>query len=820
MMRAIPPITSRFTNRRVITRLTKPKSMKFSENWLRSLVDIRADSATLARRLTMSGLEVAEVAPIGESLDDVVIARIVACSPHPDADKLRVCRVDMGTGEVQIVCGAPNARDGLVAPLAMIGGKLPNGVTIKAAKLRGVESQGMLCSAKVLGIDADASGLMELPADAPVGKSLAEYLGLPDVSIEVELTPNRGDCLGMLGLADEVAAEFGLRAKPFEAPPVPAAVSAPRGIRLEAGADCPRYLGRAVRGIDMTATTPAWMAQRLRAAGVKPINAVVDVTNYVMLETGQPLHAFDEAKLVGGIVVRRAHKGETLKLLDGSDATVDPSFLLIADNTKPLAVAGVMGGFDSRVTDDSHDVFLEAAHFSPAAIMGRARKLGLATDAAQRFERGVDPELPRAAMERATALLIEIAGGQPGEVIEAVTSKQLRQPATIALRRARIIRVLGIAIEDAEVERILTALGMHVNAQTDGWRVTPPSRRFDIEREEDLIEEVARIHGYDAIPARLPAGAPPAPRDDESILPASALATGLAARDYHEAICYAFIDPRLLQTWQLDAQAVALANPLSADLAVMRTSLLPGLVEALKRNRNRQQTRVRLFESGVVFARHGQDGEAPEETTMLAAVACGGAHAEQWGEPRRTLDFFDTKGDLESLVELSGAPEAWSFDATDLPIWLHPGRGARVLRDGVPVGTVGALHPAMQRQLDLPETCVFEVKLEALRRRPIPIARTLPHFPSLRRDIAIEVDEGVEWARIASALRSGLPTILNELVLFDCFRGPGLNVGRKSLAIGLILQDGSRTLMDVDADRSVADAVKLLEREFGARLRG
>ncbi|HET7222196.1 MAG TPA: phenylalanine--tRNA ligase subunit beta [Rhodanobacteraceae bacterium] len=796
--------------------------MKFSENWLRSLVDIRADSATLSRRLTMSGLEVAEVAPIGDSLDDVVVARIVSCAPHPDADKLRVCRVDTGTGEVQIVCGAPNAREGLVAPLATVGATLPNGVTIKTAKLRGVESQGMLCSAKELGIDADASGLMELPADAPVGKSLAEYLGLPDVSIEVELTPNRGDCLGMLGLADEVAAEFGLRAKPFEAPPVPAAVSAPREIRLEAGADCPRYLGRAVRGIDMAATTPAWMAQRLRAAGVKPINAVVDVTNYVMLETGQPLHAFDEAKLVDGIVVRRAHKGETLKLLDGSDATVDPSFLLIADNTKPLAVAGVMGGFDSRLTGTTCDVFLEAAHFSPAAVMGRARKLGLTTDAAHRFERGVDPELPRAAMERATALLIEIAGGQPGEIIEAVTPEHLRQPATIALRRARIVRVLGIAIEDAEVERILTALGMHVDAQTDGWRVTPPSRRFDIEREEDLIEEVARIHGYDTIPARRPAGAPPAPRDDESVLPASALAAGLAARDYHEAICYAFIDPRLLQTWQLDAQAVALANPLSADLAVMRTSLLPGLIEALKRNRNRQQTRVRLFESGVVFRRQdpGTEKAAPAETTMLAAVACGGAHAEQWGEPRRTLDFFDTKGDLESLVELSGAPEAWSFDATDLPTWLHPGRGSRVLRDGVPVGTVGALHPALQRQLDLPETCVFEVKLEALRRRAIPTARALPHFPSLRRDIAIEVDEAVEWARIAAALRSGLPTILNELVLFDCFRGPGLNAGRKSLAIGLILQDDSRTLMDEDADRSVADAVKLLEREFGARLRG
>ncbi|HVX03726.1 MAG TPA: phenylalanine--tRNA ligase subunit beta [Rhodanobacteraceae bacterium] len=793
--------------------------MKFSENWLRSLVDIPAESAALARRLTMSGLEVAGVAPMGGALDGVIVARIVACEPHPDADRLRVCRVDTGGGETQIVCGAPNARAGLVAPLATVGATLPNGVAIKAARLRGVESQGMLCSARELGIDADASGLMELPADATVGTPLAQYLGLPDVSVEVELTPNRGDCLGMIGLADEVAAEFGTRAKPFDARAVKPVIGAPRAIRLEAGADCPRYLGRAVRGIDMTARTPAWMAQRLRAAGVKPINAVVDVSNYVMLETGQPMHAFDEAKLDGAVVVRRARDGESLKLLDESEAKLDPGFLVIADESRPLAVAGVMGGFDSRVTDQTQDVFLEAAHFNPATIMGRARRLGLATDAAHRFERGVDPELPRAAIERATALLIEVAGGRPGEVIEAALPEQLPRRPAVTLRRARVARVLGIAIEDMEIERILTALGMLVETQADGWRVTPPSRRFDIEREEDLIEEVARIHGYDAIPPSLPAGAPPVPRDDESELPVSALSAGLAARDYHEAICYAFVDPRLLQSWQIDARAVPLANPLSADLAVMRTSLLPGLVEALKRNRNRQQARVRLFESGVVFER-GEADAAPIETTLLAAVACGHARAEQWGEPKRALDFFDVKGDLEALIALSGNREAWSFDAGHVPPWLHPGRSARVLRGGVAVGVVGALHPALQRQLDVPEMQVFEVRLDALRNRAIPLAHALPNFPWIRRDIAIEVEEAVEWAQVARAIRSGLPTMVNEPVLFDCFRGPGLSVGRKSLAIGLILQDSSRTLTDQDADRSVAEVVKLLESEFGARLRG
>lgn len=803
--------------------------MKFSENWLRQLVDIPADHAGLVERLTMAGLEVESDEAIGGPLAGVIVARIVACEPHPDADRLRVCRVDVGTGEVQIVCGAPNARVGLVAPLATVGAVLPNGITIKPAKLRGIESQGMLCSAKELGIDADASGLMELPNGVLAGTPLAEYLGLPDACIELSLTPNRADCLGMLGLADEVAAEFGTHAKPFAAPEVAPSFAAPRSITLDAGADCPRYLGRAVRGIDMQAATPVWMAQRLRAAGVKPINAVVDVTNYVLLETGQPMHAFDEATLAGGIVVRRAHAGEVLKLLDGNEAKLDPGFLVIADAQKPLAVAGVMGGFDSRVTESTHDVFLESAHFAPAAIMGRARKLGLTTDAAHRFERGVDPALPRAAIERATALLLAITGGTPGEVIEAVLPEHLPQPAAIVLRRARIARVLGIAVDDAAVAKIFTALGMQVEAVADGWRITPPTRRFDIAREEDLIEEVARIHGYNAIPARLPAGAPPPPRDDETRLSVSALRGVLAARDYREAVCYAFVDPSLLQTWQLAEGAVPLANPLSSDLAVMRTSLLPGLVAALQRNRNRQQERVRLFETGVVFAESGEargtgDEEkakagAPVETAMLAAVACGAAHGEQWGEARRVSDFFDLKADLEALLALSGDSAAWSFAADDLPAWLHPGRGARVLRDGVTVGAIGALHPALQQQLDAPAVYALEVRLEALQARALARASGLPRFPSIRRDIAIEIDESVQWARVAAAVRAGLPALLKEVVLFDCFRGPGLSEGRKSFAMGLILQDESRTLTDEDADRSVADAVALLEREFGARLR-
>lgn len=801
--------------------------MKFSENWLRSLVEIPADRAGLVERLTLSGLEVESVEVLGAQLEGVIVARIVECTPHPDADKLRVCRVDTGSGEVQIVCGAPNARAGLKAPLATIGATLPNGIAIKAAKLRGVDSQGMLCSAKELALDVDASGLMELPEDAPVGALLAQYLGLPDASIELKLTPNRSDCLGLRGLADEVAAEFGIQAKGFDFAPVSATIKTQRAIRLEANADCPRYLGRAIRGIDPAAKTPAWMAQRLRAAGIKPISAVVDITQYVMLELGQPLHAFDESKLDGAIVVRRAHAGENSGLLDGSEAKLDPGFLVIADEHKPLALAGVMGGYDSRVTETTRDVFLESAHFAPAAIMGRARKLGLNTDAAHRFERGVDPELPRLAMERATALLIEIAGGQAGDIVEAALLEHLSHTTPIALRRARIARVLGIGIADAQVQRILSAFGMQLEATHDGWRVTPPTRRFDIEREEDLIEELARIHGYAKIPARLPSGEPPSPTEDETILPENALRSQLAARDFNEAVCYAFVEARRLQAWGMAEHAVPLANPLSAEMAVMRTSLLPGLVDALRANRNRQQARVRLFEFGNVFqsreqgaGSRGQSGAAPRETTMLAAVACGNAHAEQWGEKSCALDFHDLKGDLESLLAMGGSRRAWTFEPDDLPAWLHPGQGARVLFNGEPVGATGALHPRLLRELDLGEDVyVFEVQAQPLRRRELPSAQALPRFPSVRRDIAVELPRTVAWAEIEGSLRQTLGPVLADTFVFDVYTGPGLKEDQKSVAMGLILQDRSRTLTDQDADRCVAAALASLETTFGAKLR-
>jgi len=792
--------------------------MKFSENWLRELVEIKADRAELAHALTMAGLEVEELTALGESLNGVVVAEIIAAEKHPEADRLQVCKVDVGRGEtLQIVCGAPNARVGIKVPLAKVGASLPNGIAIKAAKLRGVESFGMLCSAKELDIDADVSGLLELPLDAPVGKPLADYLGLPDASFELKLTPNRPDCLGLVGLAHDVAALFGSHVKAVAQAAAAVTSDARRDIRLEAGKDAPRYLGRIVEGIDPTARSPLWLAERLRRSGLRSISAVVDITAYVMLELGQPMHAFDNDKLQGGIVVRHAQAGETLKLLDGSEATLDEKFVLIADEHNALAVAGVMGGFESRVTDVTRNVFLESAHFAPAAIMGRARKLGLHTDASHRFERGVDPELPLRALERATELLLSIAGGKAGPVLVAENLADLPQPIAVMLRRARLQRVLGVNVADAEVARIFTALGMQVASTSEGWSITAPSSRFDIEREEDLIEEVARIFGYDNIPTHTPTGALVLAVEPEARIHELALCEQLAARDYYEAVNLSFVATDLLTKWGFTERLVPLANPLSADLAIMRPSLLPGLIEALRHNRARQQERVRLFEVARVF----EAGNPPVETPSVAIVACGNARAEQWGEPSRPLDFHDIKGELDALIAWGGESQRWSVHADALPAWLHPGRAARVARDGNTVGYLGALHPQLAKALDLgADVHVLELALEPILARRLPKAQPISRFPTVRRDIAVDLPEAISWSQIEQIVRVTLGTRLKELQLFDRYSGKGVEVGRKSLAMGLILQDASRTLTDDDADRCVREAMTALEQTCKAKLRG
>ena len=800
--------------------------MKFSENWLRQHVPTDATREQLAATLTAIGLEVEEVVALGESLDGVVVGRIVSAEKHPEADRLQVCQVEIGDGAtVQIVCGAPNARAGLKAPLATVGANLPGGMAIKAAKLRGVESFGMLCSAKELGVDPDASGLLELPADAPVGAPLAQYLSLPDASIEIKLTPNRADCFSVRGIAYDVAAACGSAVVPFDATPMPALNDATLTVELDAGAKVPRFVGRVIEGVNAAVATPIWMVERLRRSGVRPISFLVDVTQYVMLELGQPMHAFDRDSLTQPIVVRHARAGEETKLLDGRTVALDPDFLVVSDSqgghaARAVALGGIMGGYDTRVTDATHNVFLEAAHWIPSAIIGRGRKLGLHTDAGHRFERGVDPELPRQAVEVATRLIVEIAGGAPGPVIEAVLPQHLSQPQAVPLRRERLARVLGLRVADSDVERILQALGLAVANTADGWSVTPPSRRFDLAIEEDLIEEIARIHGYDAIPTTLPGGAARLIAPSETRVESGVLRRQLAARDYLEAVNYAFVDADLLATWQLSDGAVTLANPLSAELGVMRTQLLPGLVAALARNAARQQSRLRLFELGNVFATRA--GEAPLETQRIAAAACGDAGGEQWSGKSRPVGFHDLKGDLDSLAALAGARLEYR---PSQPAWAHPGRSADVYRldengEARRLGWIGQLHPRLQRALDLDADVVaFELDLAPLSQRAVPRAGTLSRYPSVRRDLAFVVAEDAPWAAISASVQAAAGPSLRDLVLFDRYQGKGVETGFKSLAMGLILQDESRTLTDRDVEEVVVAVMAAIERDHGAKIR-
>jgi phenylalanyl-tRNA synthetase beta chain len=794
-------------------------TMKFSENWLRSHVPTTVSRDELGAVLTAIGLEVEEVDALGEGLQHVVVARIVSAERHPEADRLQICQVDAGQGEhLQIVCGAPNARAGLVAPLAMVGAQIGE-LKIKPAQLRGVASNGMLCSARELGLDSDASGLFELPDDAPVGQSLVEYLGLPDASIEIKLTPNRADCFSIRGIAFDVAAACASEVVPFDAAPVAAVGSRELTIALQAGAEAPRFVGRVIEGVNPRAATPLWMAERLRRSGVRPVSLLVDITQYVMLELGQPMHAYDLDTLQGSIGVRRSRAGESVKLLDGRDAALDDSFLVVTDADRPVALAGLMGGFDTRVTDDTTAVFLEAAHFAPAAIMGRGRKLGLHTDAGHRFERGVDPALPRTAVEYATRLILDLAGGTPAPVTEAVNAGDLPATAAITLRRARIARVLGIQIADADVERILGALGMDVTAAAEGWQVTAPSRRFDIAIEEDLIEELARIHGYERIPTTLPGGASRVAMPSETRLDDLSTRRQLVARDLQETINYAFVDANLLAQWQLAEALVPLANPLSAELAVMRPSLLPGLVATLGRNAARQLGRVRLFELGRVFHRQAGEGQpAPLETQRVAAAICGDADTQQWGIASRKVDFHDLKGDLESLAAASGA--VLTFQPSQRP-YGHPARSAEVLRDGVNLGWIGQVHPRLAKALDIDvDVYAFELDLALLAARALPRANELSRYPSVRRDLAFQVPEAAAWTDLEATLRRAVGPLLREVILFDRYVGQGVEPGFKSLAMGLILQDKSRTLTDRDVDSVVAEAVTVMEREHHARIRG
>ena len=788
--------------------------MKFSERWLREWVDPPVDTAGLVEQLTMAGLEVDAVEPVAGEFSGVVVARVEAVEPHPDADKLTVCTVDAGEEPLRIVCGAPNVRAGMRAPLARVGGVLPGGMKIRKSKLRGVESQGMLCSARELGLSEDHTGLMELPEDAPVGKDLRDWLGLDDATIDVDLTPNRGDCFSLLGIAREVALinSQGLNWAPTE--PVPATCDAEFPIEVRAPEACPRFVGRVIRGIRPDARTPLWMIEKLRRSGIRAIHPVVDVTNYVMLELGQPMHGFDLATLEGGIIVRLAEPGEKLTLLDGREVELDPDMLVIADHAGGRAIAGIMGGEASGVSDTTTDVFFEVAFFDPLAIAGRARRLGLHTDASMRFERGVDSANQRRAVERATALLTAIAGGTPGPVMERVSEGHLPQRAPVTLRRARLGMLLGREIPDDEVGRILSGLGMAVETSRDGWRVAAPSHRFDISIEADLIEEVARVFGYDRMPEARGAGGAELGLAPEGRIPWARVSDTLVALGYQEVVTYSFVDPDLQAMLCPGQDSLPLANPISSELSRMRVSLWPGLVGVLRRNLSRRQPRVRIFELGLRFIL--EDNELKQLMTVGGLVA-GFRLPEQWGAPDQRVDFFDGKGDVQAL--LGQTQGSFGFEAAEHPA-LHPGQAARILRDGQPAGWIGALHPALVRSLDLEVTPVlWELDADMSLASELPVYKEISRFPAIRRDLAVVVGGEVSAEKLVSAVRSAAGRFLTECLVFDVYKGKGIDSGAKSVALGLILQDYARTLTDADADEVIGAVMARLESDFGARMR-
>lgn len=791
--------------------------MKFSEQWLRGWVSPQASRDELVARLSMAGLEVDSVTLAAGEFSGVVVGEVLATEQHPDADKLRVCQVSDGSETFQVVCGAPNVRPGLKIPFAKIGALLPGDFKIKKAKLRGVESNGMLCSQSELQVGEGNDGLMELPDDAPTGQDFRVYLELDDASIEVDLTPNRGDCLSLAGLAREVGA---LYAAPVTRPPI-AAVAAVndevRPVEVLAPAACPRFLGRVVRNVDLSKTTPLWMVERLRRSEVRSIDAAVDITNYVMIELGQPMHAYDLAEIDGGIRVRMAEEGEKITLLDGQEVALRGDTLVIADHARLLGIAGVMGGENSGVTAKTRDVFLEAAFFEPISVAGKARSYGLHTDASHRFERGVDSNLAREAMERATALLLDIAGGEPGPIIECVSEQHLPQIAPITLRAERVSQMLGLELAAAEIETLLTGLGLRVTTSGQGqWSVEVPSHRFDISLEVDLIEELARLYGYNRLPVRYPQArlAPQASPEARSDLPA--LRRLLVARGYQEAITYSFIDPKLFELFSPGVEPLLLANPISADMAAMRSSLWPGLVKALQHNLNRQQDRVRLFESGLRFV--GQL-EGLKQEPMLAGVVCGSRLPEGWAQGRETVDFFDVKADVEAVLGFAGALDAFTFVPGQHPA-LHPGQTARIERDGQEVGYLGALHPELVKSLGLDRAVfVFELVLAEVSEGRLPKFQELSRFPEVRRDLALLADRDVAASSLLAVIRENAGEWLTDLRLFDVYQGKGIDPHRKSLAVGLTWQHPSRTLNDDEVNATTQTILTSLEQRLNATLR-
>ncbi|WP_447873409.1 phenylalanine--tRNA ligase subunit beta [Serratia fonticola] len=794
--------------------------MKFSELWLREWVNPAISSEALSDQITMAGLEVDGVEPVAGVFNGVVVGHVVECGQHPNADKLRVTKVDVG-GErlLGIVCGAPNCRAGLKVAVATVGAVLPGDFKIKAAKLRGEPSEGMLCSFSELAISDDHDGIIELPADAPIGTDIRDYLQLNDSAIEISVTPNRADCLGIIGVARDVAVLNQLPLSEPDMSPVAATITDTLPIRVEDPQACPRYLGRVVKGINVKAPSPLWMREKLRRAGIRSIDAVVDVTNYVLMELGQPMHAFDLNRIEGGIVVRMAREGETLRLLDGNEAKLQADTLVIADQQKALAMGGIFGGEHSGVNDETQDVLLECAFFSPLSITGRARRHGLHTDASHRYERGVDPALQHKAMERATRLLIDICGGQAGPIIDVSDESTLPKRATIALRREKLDRLIGHVVPSEQVSDILRRLGCLVTEQGDNWLAVAPSWRFDMEIEEDLVEEVARVYGYNNIPDVPVRADLVMTKHRESDLTLKRVKTMLVDHGYQEAITYSFVDPKVQALLHPGEEALILPSPISVEMSAMRLSLWTGLLSAVVYNQNRQQTRVRLFESGLRFVPDTAANLGIRQDVMLAGVIAGHTHDEHWDLARKPVDFYDLKGDLESVLELTGKLSEIQFKAESNPA-LHPGQSAAIYLHGERVGFIGVVHPELERKLDLNgRTVVFELEWNKLASRAVPQAREVSRFPANRRDIAVVVAENVAAEDILAECKKVGANQVVGVNLFDVYRGKGVAEGYKSLAISLVLQDTARTLEEEEIAATVAKCVEALKQRFQASLR-
>ncbi len=786
--------------------------MQFSENWLRSLVDTDLDSQALSHALTMAGLEVEEMQPVAAAFNKVVVAKILSAEKHPDADRLQVCMVDVGLAQpLQIVCGATNARAGLIAPCAMVGAELP-GISIKQAKVRGVESFGMLCSSKELGISAEAEGLLELDSNAVIGKDIREHLDLNDHLFTLKLTPNRSDCLSIAGLARDVAAITGTPTR-FE--PIAAVITElpqAKKVQVTALGACPRYCGRLVSGINVQTPTPAWMIKRLERSGLRSISAVVDITNYVLLALGQPMHAFDAAKLCGDINVRFAAASESLDLLNGQTVQLKTDDLVIADANGALALAGIMGGNLTAVSDETTDIFLESAFFVPSVIAGKARRLGLSTDSSYRFERGVDFGNTRNAIEYATQLILDICGGIAGEVTEICDVLPTRLP--VRLRMSRLISVLGITLEQEKVAQLFTQLGFsfdYSSNSTDGiFLVTPPSYRFDIAIEEDLIEEVARLHGYDHIPAIPPVAALTMLESPEQEMHLNHLRDGLVSAGYQEVVTYSFVD----ESWERDLLSndapIKLKNPIASNLSVMRTSLWGGLLDTLSYNLNRKQDRALLFEIGAIYQ---QKAGAYQESTRISGLAYGSAKPEQWST-KGDVDFFDVKATVDALVSV---PHTYEKDEHSA---LHPGQTARILLGDRPIGWLGKLHPKWQQHYDFTKgVYLFEIDADVILNRDIPRYKEVSKLMPLRRDIAIVINDSITASSVLSAIKKAQIPLVLDVAMFDLYQGKGIAESKKSLALSVLMHDTQKTLTDSDADNIIAKLLLLLQNNFDAVLR-